>query len=130
MHVHGAQARDRQHFLGQDLPEGGCHAQVGRKGAQRRDAVHADAPGLVHFNAALLGPFLGRRRLHSAAAPLGLVRLGEHGAHTVTRALQRVEGSHRVVRRAHEDNGWVAHVFTASSPGSGCPGCSGSSNTS
>ena len=71
MRVHAAEAREREHVLGQKFPVGGDDYQIGRKRDQKLGKVlAAQRGGLEHRKPRLeCGGFhRGRRQLHSASA--------------------------------------------------------------
>ena len=104
MDVDGAALWNVEHGLGQDLPEGDDHADVGRELAELLGPLGiAQARGLKDAHAGGSGALLDRRRRHPLSAPGRAVGLGHHPDQLVT-GQHGLEGGESELRRAIEQH--------------------------
>ena len=102
MHIDIPNGRDIQDLLTQDLPEGGCHAQVR---FQVSKVFHAGLPDpfrLEYRNARFRCRDLHWTRGQLVSPSLGPVRLGKYAGHIISFPDQGLQGRHRKFRGAHK----------------------------
>ncbi|MNC15024.1 hypothetical protein D3C75_628240 [compost metagenome] len=108
-----------QHRLGQKLPEGGGHDQIGLVFGYVPDGLLAPHPfRLVNRDAGAESLLLHRRRRQNPLAALGPVRLGDGKHHLVSFLQQDLQGGNGKIRGAHKyDAESILHALSSSGSG-------------